>query len=60
MTTYPARWASRHLAFDWGIALGLLRATGKRSHKVEYHRTLDERVRAPAVVVAEELHIVSA
>ena len=57
MTTYPAAWASWHSPFDWEFALGLLRATGERSHKVEYPRTLDERAGAAAVVAAEELHI---
>jgi hypothetical protein len=57
MTTYPAGWVSWHSPFDWEFALGLLRARGERSYKVEYPRTLDERAGAAAVVVAEELHI---
>ena len=57
MTTYLAGWASWHSPFDWEFALGLLRATGERSHKVEYHCMLDERAGAAAVVAAEELHI---
>jgi len=54
MATYPAGWASWHLSFDWEFALGLLRATGERSHSGEYHLTPDERAAATAVVVAEE------
>jgi len=57
MTTYPAGGASWHSPFDWGFALGLLRATGEQSHIDEYPRTLDERPGAVAVVGAEELHI---
>ena len=57
MTTYPARWASWHSPFDLEFALGLLRATGERSRKVEYPRTLDERAGAAAVVATEEFHI---
>jgi len=34
MTTYPAGWASWHSPFEWEFALGLLRATGERSHKL--------------------------
>jgi len=54
MATYPAGWASWHSPFDWEFALGLLRATGERSHRGEYPRTPDERVGAAAVVAAEE------
>jgi hypothetical protein len=43
MTTDRAGWASWHSPFDWEFALGLLRATGERSHRVEYPRTLGER-----------------
>jgi len=57
MTTYPAGWASWHSLFDWKFALGLLRAMGERSYKVEYPRTLDERAGAAAVVAQDELHI---
>ena len=57
MTTYPAGWASWHSPFDWEFALGLLRAAGERTLKVEYCLTLDERAGAAAVVAAEELHI---
>jgi len=53
MATYPAGWASWHSPFDWEFALGLLRATGERSHRGEYPRTPDERAGAAAVVAAE-------
>jgi len=57
MMIYPAGWASLHSPFNWEFALGLLRATGERSHKVEYPRTLDERAGVAAFVAAEESHI---
>ena len=53
MATYPAGWASWHSPYDWEFALGLLRATGERSHRGEYPRMLDERVGAAAVVATE-------
>ena len=57
MTTYHAGWASWHPPIHWEFALGLLRATGEQSHKVEYPHTLDERAGAAAVVAADESHI---
>ena len=50
----PAGWASWHSPFDWEFALGLLRATGERSHIGEYPRAPDERAGAAAVVAAEQ------
>ena len=54
MATYSAGWGSWHSPFDWEFALGLLRATGERSHTGEYPRTSDERAGSAAVVSAEE------
>jgi len=54
MAMYPAGWASWHSPFDWEFALGLLRATGGRSHRGEYPRVPDERAGPAAVVAAEE------
>jgi len=54
MATYPAGWASWHSPFDWEFALGLLRATGERSHRGEHPHMPDERAGSAAVVAAEE------
>jgi len=54
METYPAGWASWHSPFYREFTLGLLRATGERSHRGEYPRTPDEQAGVVPVVAAEE------